>query len=422
MDFQNQPRSTPDSGVPRLFGRSLALFANFFFIILAYYQIKSASRSLLIEYGGMEWFPYAWVFSALALIVFIGFYHVLVERYSRVRIVFGSLLAFSLLLVAFHGVLNHQDTASAMAFYIFVDIFSVVLVEQFWSLSNSVNDTDQGKRSYWFVGTGGLLGGVVGGVLASALIEYTPMQTSDLLLSCAGILMLTLCINFAMWRAGMYEEVQTHSPEFGTGVDWRVLVKSRYLRLIALVLCFSQLAQPLVEYQFMSAIDVAFGDLDSRTQFISSFFSKMGVISIGVNLVLTPLIHRHLGIVVGLMVQPVLLSICSLGFFVQPTLLMAQIMKISDRGLSYSINRASKELLYIPVDPVHTYQAKAWIDMLGYRLFKVLGSGLILLATQWLPVRAGVTELTWLTVTVCGLWIATIFVLGQEYRTISVTA
>lgn len=164
----------------RLIKRSIALFANFFFIILAYYQVKSASRSLLIEYGGSGWFPYAWVYSAVVLTALIGFYHGLVERHSRARIVLGSLLLFSALLVVFRSVLDHNSTLAAVAFYIFVDIFSVVLVEQFWSLTVSITDSSEGKQSFWFVGTGGLVGGVAGGFLASHLVENTPLTTPDL--------------------------------------------------------------------------------------------------------------------------------------------------------------------------------------------------------------------------------------------------
>ena len=43
--------------------RSIILFSNFFLIILAYYQVKSASRSLLIEYWGAENFPWVWIAS-----------------------------------------------------------------------------------------------------------------------------------------------------------------------------------------------------------------------------------------------------------------------------------------------------------------------------------------------------------------------
>lgn len=404
----------------RLIQRSLALFANFFLIILAYYQVKAASRSLLIEFGGAAWFPYAWVYSAVVLTTLIGFYHGLVERHSRARIVLGSLLVFAALLVVFRVVLDQHNTLSAVAFYVFVDIFSVVLVEQFWSLTDSINDTDEGRQSFWFVGTGGLVGGVAGGLLASFLVEATPLKTPDLLYACALLLIVTFLLNVLMWRAGMYEEVKSDSAAHAEKADWRALLKNRYLILIAAVLCLSQLAQPVVEYQFISAVEQAYTELDQRTAFIGKFFSVMGLVSVAINLVLTPLIHRYLGIFAGLVVQPLVLSICSFGFFLQTTLVTASIMKISDRGLSYSINRASKELLYIPVDPVQTYQAKAWIDMLGYRLFKVLGSGFILLATQWLPVRLDVGELSFLTFVICTVWMMTIGLLAQQYRRITV--
>ncbi len=38
--------------------RAAVLSFNFFLIILAYYQVKSASRSLLIEYWGAGNIPY----------------------------------------------------------------------------------------------------------------------------------------------------------------------------------------------------------------------------------------------------------------------------------------------------------------------------------------------------------------------------
>jgi ATP:ADP antiporter, AAA family len=400
----------------RLLKRSIALFANFFFIILAYYQVKSASRSLLIEFGGSQWFPYAWVYSAVMLTLLIGIYHAIVERYSRARIVLGSLLVFAALLILFRTILEQNSTVAAVAFYIFVDIFSVVLVEQFWSLTVSITDPEDGKRSFWFVGTGGLVGGVAGGYLASVLLENTGLKTPDLLYVCAVLLIVTFVLNLFMWRAGMYEEIPAQKAMQQIKADWRSLLKNKYLLLIAAVLCLSQLAQPVVEYQFISAIEQAYTDLDQRTAFIGKFFSIMGLVSIGINLLATPLIHRYLGFFAGLVVQPLVLSICSFGFYFSSSLSTAAIMKISDRGLSYSINRASKEQLYIPVDPVQTYQAKAWIDMLGYRLFKVLGSGLILLATQWTPLRLDISELSFLTIAICALWIITTGILAKSYR------
>jgi len=396
--------------------RSIILFANFFLIILAYYQVKSASRSLLIEYWGAENFPWVWIASALVLGSFIGLYHQLVERYSRLAVVLGSCLMFIVLLAGFRAALDWQGALASIAFYIFVDIFSVVLVEQFWSLADSVTETEAGRKSFWFIGSGGLLGGVIGGATATAMLEFTPMRTPDLLLSCAAILIVTFLLNLAMGRMGLYREVSVEGRPVVAAGGWRALIKSRYLILIACALLCSQLAQPVVEYQFIKAVEASYTALDARTQYISSFFSLLGVVSIMINLLITPFLHRYLGVMWGMLTQPVVLALSSLVFMSQPVLMIASVMKIADRGLSYSINRASKEQLYIPVDPVRTYQAKAWIDMLGYRLFKVFGSALILVLAKSLPLGENAAQLGWLTLLICGAWILVLALLAREYH------
>ena len=398
--------------------RSIILFSNFFLIILAYYQVKSASRSLLIEYWGADNFPWVWISSALVLGSFIGLYHRLVERYRRLAVVLGSCLMFIVLLVGFRLALDWQgmEASISYAFYIFVDIFSVILVEQFWSLADSVSEADAGRKSFWFIGSGGLLGGVIGGVTATAMLEFTPMRTPDLLLSCAAILIVTFVLNLAMGRMGLYREVPSEGPPVVAAGGWRALIKSRYLILIACALLCSQLAQPVVEFQFIKAVEASYKALDARTQYISSFFSVLGLVSIAINLLVTPFLHRYLGVMWGMMTQPVVLALSSLAFMAQPTLMIASVMKIADRGLSYSINRASKEQLYIPVDPVRTYQAKAWIDMLGYRLFKVIGSAMILVLARWLPLGENAVQLGWLTLLICGVWILVLGLLAREYH------
>jgi AAA family ATP:ADP antiporter len=60
--------------------------------------------------------------------------------------------------------------------------------------------------------------------------------------------------------------------------------------------------------------------------------------------------------------------------------------------------------------------------MFGYRLFKVLGSVLILLLTQWLPWSISAAQLSWLVLSVCLLWLATLLRLGGEYRQITARA
>ena len=408
------PKSGGTNG--ELAKRAAILFFNFFLIILAYYQVKGASRTLLVEYWGADKLPYVWIVSALVLGTFIGFYHRLVETHSRLRIVLGSLILFIALLVLFRLLMGAGFAPAALGFYIFIDIFSVILVEQFWSLANTVNQTEEGKKSYWFVGTGGLAGGVAGGALAAFLVEHTGMTTEDLLISCAGFLVLILVSNLYMAKLGLYEEVpsDTESSPVAPGEGWRALVQSRYLLLIAAALLCSQMAQPVVEYQFIKSIEISIEGTDERTVFISKFFSVLGLVSIAVNLIATQLVHRFMGAIAGVMVQPIVLAVSTFAFMAQPLLMVASAMKIADRGLSYSINRASKELLYIPVDPIHTYQAKAWIDMLGYRLFKVGGSAVILFFIDVIPLS--LAQFGWITLVICAAWLWVIFMLAREYN------
>jgi AAA family ATP:ADP antiporter len=300
---------------------------------------------------------------------------------------------------------------------VFVDILSVVLVEQFWSLTNSIYTTQEGKSWYGFVGTGGLVGGIAGGGLSALLIQYTHLQTPDLLLTAAITIGIIFVLTWVMGHIGLYCEVEHVVPvEAARKGGWRVLGQNRYLLLIAAVMLLAQLVSPLIDYQFLNTVEASYPEREARTAFISLFFSVMGFISVGINLGITPLIHRFFGTIFGLLIQPLMISLFSWAFLFQSTLFFGCAAKISDRGLSYSINRASKELLYIPIDPVIIYQAKAWIDMFGYRIFKVSGSFLILLFTQWLPVSIGIAQLSWITISISAGWIAIIMVLRYEYH------
>ena len=396
--------------------RSTLLFVNFFLIILALYQLKPASRSLFIESMGARSLPLVWIATALSMALFIGFYHRLVARYSRIHIVLATCAAIALTLAGFRSVSADPGPVTSICLYVFVDILGVVLVEQFWSLTNSIYTTGEGKSWYGFVGSGGLLGGLLGGWLSAALIRYTPLTTPDLLLTAAGLIVLIALLTGLMGRVGLYCEVENVVRPSASLDGWRIFGHSRYLLLIAALLLLAQLASPLVEYQFMHSVEAVYAEREARTAFLSAFYGVLGVVSVAVNLLITPAVHRFLGPIAGLLVQPVLMCLCAWGYLLQPTLLFGGAARISDRAISYSINRASKELLYIPVDPVLIYQAKAWIDMFGYRTFKIAGSLLILVFTQWLPFTLAVPQLSWFTIGICALWCAMVFLLRGQYR------
>jgi AAA family ATP:ADP antiporter len=398
-------------------GRCVMLFTNFFLIIAALYHLKPASRSLFISALGSANLPYVWIATAIALGLIISLYHRLVARYSRINVVLGTCAIIIACLLVFYTQLNNGGFVPAFAFYIFVDMLSVILVEQFWSLTDTIYDTAAGKRVYGLIATGGLLGGVVGGSMSNVLISKLQLDTTDLLLVAAGIIAVLVLLTLLMGRLGLYTEhagVSNHNNS--AQGQWRAILRHRYLFLIALILLLAQMVEPLVEFQFMKVVEDSIIDREARTAYLGGFFGLLSGVAIGINLLITPLVHRWLGVLGGLFAQPLAVLAGSFWYMSQATLQAGAFLKISDRGLSYSINRASKELLYVPIDPVLIFQAKAWIDMFGYRLFKVLGSVLILLLTQWLPWSISAGQLSWLVLCVCLVWLATLVRLGGEYR------
>lgn len=169
--------------------RCALLFTNFFLIIAALYHLKPASRSIFLEAVGSEFLPYVWIATALILGLIVSFYYRLIARFSRLHVVITTVLIIIVLLIWFRPLLLHPSQITAFAFFIFVDILSVILVEQFWSLTNTIYSEQEGKRWYGFIATGGLVGGVVGGLATGVLIKNVGLQTIDLLLVAAAILL-----------------------------------------------------------------------------------------------------------------------------------------------------------------------------------------------------------------------------------------
>jgi AAA family ATP:ADP antiporter len=386
--------------------RSILLFLDFFLIILAYYQVKPASRSLFLEYADAGHLPYLWTASAVLLLSLMPLYGRLLKKYSRLDIVLGTCGVVMLLLVLFRILLERPGLPTAIGFYLLVDIFSVVLVEQFWSLTNSVFRSADGRRWYGLIASGGLVGGLVGGLAASGLVSATPLTTEDLLLVSAGIIGLVMWLTLRLARHGFYDEAPAAQLRQADAVDvWTTVRNSRYLTLIAVMLLLSQICEPIVEYQFMHLVEQTYADRDVRTAYLSGFLSLLSGVALFTNLAVAPLLLRGFGVGAGILAQPVLLGLSAMGFAFEPRLGMAGVMKISDRALAYSINRTARELLYVWVDAATIYRAKAWIDMVGYRGFKIAGSLIILLLTQWLPWQVGDAGLSWAVVAMCTGWI-----------------
>jgi ATP:ADP antiporter, AAA family len=125
---------------------ALLLTANVFLILTAYYLLKVAREPLILLGGGAEVKSYASLGQTLLLVGVSSAYGWLAARVSRLALVGGVTVFFVANLLVF-WVLGSRGHAIGVPFYLWVGIFNVVTIAQFWSFAADTYSTDRGQRS-----------------------------------------------------------------------------------------------------------------------------------------------------------------------------------------------------------------------------------------------------------------------------------
>jgi AAA family ATP:ADP antiporter len=115
---------------------------------------------------------------------------------------------------------------------------------------------------------------------------------------------------------------------------------------------------------------------------------------------------RLLGVTGTLLLIPLMLGGAIVAFVAAPAFLSMAVAKVVSKALDYSLFRAAKEMLYLPLSYAEQTQGKAVVDILTYRVAKGATSGLLLvLAMVGAPAMAAsvaalVLVVAWVAMTV----------------------
>src|SRR5262249_45619781 len=139
-------------------------------------------------------------------------------------------------LVAFFFI-GRAGLHEGVVFFIWVGIFNVFVVAQFWAFANDLFQEAQGKRLFPIVGVGGSLGALAGAWIAARLIEW--IGPYGLLLTAAvGI---TVCLVFTAsadrWSVRQPDPESAVKSEEPLGKEggFQLILRDRYLLLIAIL-------------------------------------------------------------------------------------------------------------------------------------------------------------------------------------------
>jgi ATP:ADP antiporter, AAA family len=366
---------------------SILLFFYFFLIMAPYYIIKPVRDAQYLIVNGSNQLPIAYLLTALIMLFFVSFYskiqfkvprHILIPS-SLIFFISTSLLSGLFFIKGFHWM--------PLVFWIWANIFVVVLVTQFWILVNDIFNPREAKRLIGFFGSGGILGGVFGGLMTG----FLGFNYSDyLLFIAAGMLIISVFIvNYIfIWqrkRISTEDEDEKKDDENREGTAkvgfkdcFDTVKKNYYLKLLAAVVTITFIVSTLIDWQYKSVIDFEI-HANYKQTFFGYFHAAMLVIPFFVQLLMTSSLIRRFGIRFALLVYPLILLICSLGIAAYPGVILAVIIKGSDKSLSFSLNQSVRELLYIPISSKFKYKAKIFIDMFLNRFAKGIGALILLI-------------------------------------------
>ena len=116
---------------------ALLLALNVFLLLGSYYLLKTVREPLILTEAGAEIKSYAAAGQALLLLFVIPAYGAIAGRVNRVRLITWVTLFFVSNLAIFY-VLGQAGLHVGVAFFLWIGIFNVLVVAQFWAFANDV--------------------------------------------------------------------------------------------------------------------------------------------------------------------------------------------------------------------------------------------------------------------------------------------
>ena len=408
-------------------GRIVALlFTNVFVLLFAYYLLKPVREALVLEEGSAEVRSYALAAQALLLMAIIPVYTAFLRRIFPHYHLVPWVTVF---LAANLGIFLACAAAGmqvGVPFFIWLGIFNVLIVAQFWAFAADLFSVESGERLFVLIAVGASVGAWGGAVASKYLFGlfglYGTMGVAVVLLLATAPLPM-VARRWVPAQAQPPPEAQAAHPEEIAGVlgGFRVVLGDSYLRRIALFMMLLNCINSTGEYLLSSVVDaqadalVAAGTIAKAGPWIGAFYGDfyawVNGLGIVIQLFLVARIFRYLGVGGATRVLP---AIAILGYGLlafAPVFALIRLFKIVENSVNYSLQNTARHALILPCDEEQKYAGKTTIDTFFWRLGDLLHAGIVFVGVHWLAAAPAQFALM-----NCGLAIAW-FVLASRIAT-----
>ncbi len=413
---------------------ALLLMLNVFLLLCCYYLIRPVREALVLGQEGAEVRSYASAAMAATLVFLVPAYGALASRVNRMRLITRVSVIFASNLVAFYLLGLAKVPHLGVAFFIWVGIFNMMIVAQFWSFANDVYTPDEGKRLFPLVVFGANLGAIVGASLSKPLIGavgvYPPLLVAAAVLALS--LLITGAVNSIERRAvDERSRVAAQEPLRPDG-GFKLVLADRYLAYLALLAVVLNFVNTNGEFILAKTLTTAADTLVASGQtggvpaaefkgkfigqYYAGFLTWVNTITALVQLFVVSRVLKRFGVRVALFVLPLI----ALGGYtlmaMAPIIGIIRTVKIMENSTDLSLQNTARQALYLPTSREAKYKAKAAIDTFFVRMGDVL-SGVTVALVTWLALTPGSVTLVNLALVL--VWILIVIGIGRRHRALT---
>jgi len=382
-----------------------------FLILLAYYLMKPVREELILDGGSAQIRSYALAGQAALLLFLVPLYSNIIKRLHGDKL-FHIVTLFLAANIGLFYFLGSAGINVGVAFFIWLGIFSVVQVSQFWTMVSDYHCVDKGKKLTSYIAIGGSLGAMIGAMIAKTL--YHQLGAYGLMV--VAIVMLVIAVLIPGARAGLRKDHNDHAPDesikhlFG---GLKRVLDVPYLRWIAVSVVLLNLINSTGEFVLADFVTAEKNGAEIG-EFYSTFYLYVNIAT----LILQAFMVRPLFRVVG--VGGALISLAAVNLFMYlsvlafPVLAWFAIVKMADNSIDYSVANTTKQVLFLPLDRFTRYEGMLAINTFFTRFGDLIQGGVIFMVISVLSLSTMVLVGT--NIALCLLWLLATVKVSRMFR------
>lgn len=388
-------------------GRScILLTVNACLLMSAYYLLKVIREPLILAYGGAEYKSYATAAQAAVLVVLVPLFSVMFHRYAEHKkrsTIINQVLAFFVLNLLLFAALQFFKVNVGIVFYIWLGIFSVMVVAQFWAYAADSYNTISGQRLFVILAVGATFGAWLGSRIAGPIFPYVGIV--GIMMIAAVLLVVSIFllrkVDDSIPPDSANAEAIHHEDNSHQWLDgFSVVFKNNYLMMIAVFVVILVFINSTGEYILARLVDEHSRALNENTsaeaieawqsQFYSSYYSWVTLGSFILQLFVVSRLFKWVGIQGAILVLPIIMIVGYGMMLFFPVFSIIRFAMIAENSANYSVQNTTRHALFLPVPRKLKYLGKTTIETFFYRLGDLLYGLFIFIGIQYFDL--GVTS------------------------------